>query len=467
MQTAKLLANHERFWTAMNMDWRGRVYGVPYFNLQREDYVRALFLFADGEPIGEEGLYWLKVHLANCGDDKKVSKQPFEERVGWVDRNLPQIIAVASDPLSELWWTKADKPFMFLAACFELIAAVDEGPTYVTGLPVFFDGSCNGIQHLCAMTRADEGALVNLTQKSRPQDIYQTVADRVKQQVESDLQNEEKHQLARICLDWVWDKKKPARPRQTLKRNVMTYAYSSTKHGMADQLREDTMAPLFLRVLRNELEAHPFGPDGGFAASWYLASQTYDIIEKKVEGPAKTMSFLQKLARALAHEGEPLRWTTPVGLPWINSYYKKDTKRVHLWLYERGVRVKHMVKLAVGDLPEIDTIRAANAVAPNFVHACDAAHLLRTVNAAVLEGITAIAAVHDSFGCLPSRAARFRVLIRQQFVKMYQEHDVLTEVFEQARAYIGDRTNNKLPSRAPECGSLDIRHVLEAEYAFA
>jgi DNA-directed RNA polymerase len=244
MQTAALLADHERFWTAINMDWRGRVYGVPIFNLQREDCVRALFLFADGEPIGEEGLYWLKVHLANCGDDNKISKQPFDERVAWVDGNLSQIVAVASDPLSELWWTNADKPFMFLAACLELVDAVEEGPTYITRLPVFFDGSCNGLQHLCAMTRASEGTLVNLTPQSRPQDIYQTVADRVKQQREIDLPNEGKHQLARMCLDWVWDERELARPRKTLKRNVMTYAYSSTKRGMADQLNEDIMKPL-------------------------------------------------------------------------------------------------------------------------------------------------------------------------------------------------------------------------------
>ena len=155
MQTAALLADYERFWTAMNMDWRGRVYGMPNFNLQREDCVRALFLFADGEPIGEEGLYWLKVHLANCGDDNKISKQSFDDRVAWVDRNLSPIAAVASDPLSELWWTNADKPFMFLAACLELVDALEEGPTYITRLPVFFDGSCNGLQHLCAMTRAE------------------------------------------------------------------------------------------------------------------------------------------------------------------------------------------------------------------------------------------------------------------------------------------------------------------------
>jgi DNA-directed RNA polymerase len=70
-KTADDMAAHERFWTPMNLDWRGRVYGVPSFNFQRDDRVRALFLFADGELIGKEGLYWLKVHLANCGDDDR------------------------------------------------------------------------------------------------------------------------------------------------------------------------------------------------------------------------------------------------------------------------------------------------------------------------------------------------------------------------------------------------------------
>ena len=36
--------------------------------------------------------------------------------------------------------------------------------------------------------------------------------------------------------------------------------------------------------------------------------------------------------------------------------------------------------------------------------------------AAVAEGITSLATVHDNFGCLPSRAERFRRIIRGQFV---------------------------------------------------
>jgi len=60
---------------------------------------------------------------------------------------------------------------------------------------------------------------------------------------------------------------------------------------------------------------------------------------------------------------------------------------------------------------------------------CDAAHLLRTVN----EGTTSIATVHDSFGYLPSRAGRLRKIIREEFVWMYEEHEVLAAVLEQAR----------------------------------
>jgi DNA-directed RNA polymerase len=44
-----------------------RVYSVPHFNFQRDDPVRALFLSADGRPIGEQCLCWLKLHVAGLG----------------------------------------------------------------------------------------------------------------------------------------------------------------------------------------------------------------------------------------------------------------------------------------------------------------------------------------------------------------------------------------------------------------
>ena len=237
MQTAEAMAAHERFWTSMNLDWRGRVYGVPSFNFQRDDRVRALFLFADGEPIGEEGLYWLKVHLANCGDDDregfiKVGKLTFDERVRWVDENLEKIKAVATAPLGELWWTKADKPFQFLAACLELSSALAQGPAFVSRLPISFDGSCSRLQHLSAMTRDDGTAkLVNLMPSDVPQDIYETVAEIVQRRVEKDLEHPDQDALvAQMWLDY-------GITRKVVKRNVMTYSYGSSAWGMAEQLR--------------------------------------------------------------------------------------------------------------------------------------------------------------------------------------------------------------------------------------
>lgn len=461
MQTAELMAEHGRFYTAMNLDFRGRAYGVPSFNFQREDLVRSLFLFADGEPIGAEGLYWLKVHAANCGDFGKISKRPFDERVQWVDAHIAKIRSYAELPLKELGWTKADKPFLFLAACMELCSALATGPKCVSGLPVTFDGSCNGLQHLCAMTRAPEGALVNLTPEAEPQDMYQTVADRVKKRLELDLEKEDVRQLAQICLD-------NGITRKLVKRNVMTYSYGSEQYGMADQHVEDTMRPLSRQVARGELKEHPFGPDEGLAASRYLAGHIYAAIQEVVFLPAQAMRFLQKLSNAMAAENKPLQWTAPTGLPWINRYHASITKRVRLYLHDTAVKVPLKATLAVGYMEKIDKGKAAQGVAPNFVQGCDAAHLFLTVNAAVAEGIRAIATVHDTFGCLPSRAARFRRLIREEFVRMYREHDVLREVFDQACADLAaPKDNKRKPLEPPTKGTLNIEDVLNAEYAFA
>ena len=86
-------------------------------------------------------------------------------------------------------------------------------------------------------------------------------------------------------------------------------------------------------------------------------------------------------------------------------------------------------------------------------------------NAAVAEGITSIATVHDIFGCLPADAERFRRIIREQFVQMYAKNDVLAQVLEYARNDLKDPKG--LPAKPPEQGSLKIEQVLDAEYAFA
>ena len=462
IETAKwIVSGGNKFWTPLNLDYRGRLYGIPSFNFQRQDYVRSLFLFADGKPLGADGLYWLKVHIANCGDFDKISKRPFDERVQWVNEQWHNILDIADNPLKYVsLWSQADKPFMFLAACIEYRNACHtEGgaANYVCRLPVSFDGSCSGLQHLCAMTRAEEGALVNLAPNAEPQDVYETVAQVAREKVTLHLNEPKWAELAKRAIAYGVN-------RSLVKRNVMTYSYSSKRFGMAQQLLEDTMKPLADKLLTGELTEHPFGTDNGYGASRYLASVTYESIEAVVSKPAEAMRYLQGIARALAHEGKPVIWTTPLGFPVVLRYPNMELKRINLFLYDRGATLR-VNPTAQVETKGIDKAKAANGIAPSFVHSMDACHLQMVVNEACHHGITNIALVHDSFGCLPADASAFRTIIKTEFYKMYLTHDVLRDIRDEATKQTHEN-NNRLPA-LPEYGGLRLEQVLDADYAFA
>src|SRR5262249_1012651 len=159
-----------------------------------------------------------------------------------------------------------------------------------------------------AMTRSGEGALVNLTSSSTtPQDVYQTVADAVRQRIEHDVEVAEVSQYAQLWLRYGVDRK-------LVKRNVMTFAYSSKKFGRGNQHMAALMKPLRFEVLEGKYKEHPFGDNEPEqkACAPYLAGHVYDAIGEIVSLPAQAMAFLQKAAKALAHEGKPLSWRTPL-----------------------------------------------------------------------------------------------------------------------------------------------------------
>lgn len=451
------------FWTPLNLDHRGRTYAVCHFNFQRQDRIRALFLFDEGKPLDTEGFYWLKVHLANCGDFDKLSKKSFADRVAWVDANMDRILDVAFDPKGNLWWTEADQPFLFLAACMAMMTPND------CHLPVSFDGACSGLQHLAAMTRDEETArLVNLSATDRPGDVYQTVADKVLAVVTRDA--ERGHEIASKTLAFGVN-------RGLVKRNVMTYSYSSGRFGMANQHMEDTMSPLALKVLAGELKDHPFEiaddtlrlDNGvvisrpGYHASRYLATTVYTAIEDTISRPAEAMRFLQSLARALAGEGLPVVWHTPLGLPVVLRYPVEETKRISLWLHDRGVKLR-VWPYQKEEKPGIDKTKAAAAIAPSFVHSMDACHLQQTVLQANKAGIRSLALVHDSFGCLPTDAGRLRGIIKGAFLWLY-ERDVLADIRREALEQT--ETNMDRIRDLPEYGTYQPTEILGAEYAFA
>jgi len=119
LSLAERLFDEPRFYFPYQLDHRGRAYPVPQLvNPQSDDIGRSLLEFAEGKPLGERGAYWLAILMANSYWKK--NKVSFDDRLAWVNRHEPEIIAFANDPLRvHRFWNEADKPWTFLAACQE------------------------------------------------------------------------------------------------------------------------------------------------------------------------------------------------------------------------------------------------------------------------------------------------------------------------------------------------------------
>ena len=228
----------------------------------------------------------------------------------------------------------------------------------------------------------------------------------------------------------------------------------------------------------------------------YLARHIYEAAKRVLVGPARAMKFLRSLANAMAWKNLPLEWTTLTGFPWRNAYYWPITSPV--WL--RFANVRGRLSPAVGDGPDIRREKCINAVSPNLVHAFDACHLIRVVNAAAGEGITNIAVVHDAYATHAPSAKRLRTLIGRELMLLYLNErqrsppnsDGFVQVglketaaFEELLAWAkplweagpgvqrsldrGERVPF-LPTRLPELpprGNLDLHVVQFAEYSFS
>jgi DNA-directed RNA polymerase, mitochondrial len=452
-QVAKDVATARRlgpktFYIPISCDKRGRVYGVPHFNFQREDHVRSLFRFAKGMPIGPiepdgGNINWLAIHVANCsdgcdgagGDFDGISKRPWGARIACIEKNKDRIVRIARDPEATVdLWRDADKPFSFVAACMELAGAWKTGSSYITRLPLCFDGSCSGIQHLAMMTRDEvTGRLVNLIPDEVPHDVYQNpITDRVKERLQTvPIPDWKKKPLssddAEAKADW-WLRR--GIDRKLIKRPAMTFAYSATLDGMQEHL--------------DEIE------DGG--DTFFLAWHIMEACKEELERPYKAMKFIRALAMEDYRKGQILKWRTPTGFPWANRYYESKFETVNLELL--GVRVRHRV--AAGYEDELRERKIRDAAAPNFVHACDASHGMRVVNTAASKGIS-LAFVHDSFGCLAPHVHKVHLIIREQMAKLYAYHNVLREL----RAAAGSSLD------LPDMGTLDPWLVKKSTYAFA
>lgn len=88
----------DKIYQPHNVDFRGRAYPIPpHLNHIGDDLSRGLLMFAEGKPLGERGLRWLKIHLSNLYGYDKAN---FDEREQFVMDRLDEVFDSATKPLT-------------------------------------------------------------------------------------------------------------------------------------------------------------------------------------------------------------------------------------------------------------------------------------------------------------------------------------------------------------------------------
>ena len=306
---------------------------------------------------------------------------------------------------------------------------------FISHLPVSIDGSANGIQHYSAMLRDEVGAkTVNLTPTDAPQDIYQTVADKIE---------------AKIPEGHIW---KGRVTRSLVKRPVMTTPYSATLQGFRDQIMDE------VKKQTDKGVEFPFHSSEAWPPVSELADLTWEAIGEVVIAARGAMTFLQKMVDVVSAHNSSIYWTVPTGFLVKQRYRRTKSNRTKTILNGKVTNLSWN-----NELTKTDTRRHRNGIAPNFIHSLDSCHLFKTVNTCRKRGITSFQVIHDSYGTHAGDVELLAEIVKDEFVRMYTD-DILGDFIAEVKAQLPPDT--ELPERPPT-GNFDINTVREADFFFS
>lgn len=475
----------QTFYFPHNMDFRGRAYPIPtYLNHMGADHVRGLLYFSKGKELGENGLRWLKVHLANVFGYDKAS---LKEREQFAMDHLNDIYDSATNPLAgDRWWLQAEDAWQCLAACFELKAALESpDPTkYVSHLPVHQDGTCNGLQHYAALGGDIWGAQqVNLLPGDRPADVYSAVAELVKQSIAEDLK------VGNIFAKAIDGKI----TRKVVKQTVMTNVYGVTFVGAKAQvlkqldaaypnLRQEAGIPttmiasyvatkIFKALSSMFRGAHDIQYWLGECAGRICRALTPEQIERIANGETastKKASSNPRLKKAKRKYNEDIItqfnstivWTTPLRMPVVQPYRKSETRVITTSLQDLNLQVPERSD-------PVNRRKQLQAFPPNFIHSLDASHMLLSALECDELGLS-FAAVHDSFWTHAADIDVMNSVLRDSFVKIHSD-DVIGRLLSEFKArYKGSVYLTRVGRNAPTEAKImklrkETKHTLKAE----
>uniref|UniRef100_T1IWM0 DNA-directed RNA polymerase n=1 Tax=Strigamia maritima TaxID=126957 RepID=T1IWM0_STRMM len=400
------------FWFPHFIDFRGR-----------SDADRGLLIFARGEPLGKDGLDWLKLQLISLTDGSR-NKTSLKDRIEYCDELLPEIMDSADNPLKgNGWWKTSSKPWQTLACCIEITSAIrsPDPQSYVCHLPVHQDGYCNGLQHFAALGRDLETAReVNLAPNKTPKDLYSKITDNIEEMRKKDAAKG--NRFARSLEGIV--------TRQFVKMPLLMMVYDINLEGtlfhVSDQLKDISTFPYDQRKL----------------ASQYFVDKLWTFFQAEFPKVNEIQNWISDCAKHISQtHSQPVKWVTPIGLPVVQQYYEIGKPFGKKTLYKAATKALNVQKQSSG-------------FPANFIQSLDASHMVLTSLFCRRHGI-AFVSIHDSFWSHPSRAAQMNKICREQFVALHSEP--LLESLSQHSGLEEQSTLQEVLSKVPLKGSFDLK----------
>lgn len=319
------------------------------------------------------------------------------------------------------------------------------------------DGTCNGLQHMAAITMdGDGGDLVNVGGSKVRHDIYKEVANSAHGLMEDDIASgnyvgEELDQL--ILLSGIMNGDKA---RSIAKRPVMINPYGGTFIGYKGYI---------LQALQE------YYPDKSSNMNSVIITQYVNrAMNTKLIGGSMYQKWVRKTFSDIARLGVLPQFNTPDGFLVKNySMEMNITQRSIPSLVSRnGSKTLRMAKRT----DEINVRKIGVRAQPNIIHSLDANHLRSTAISLHEAGVSNLWFIHDSYASDPNSYKLLNEITRKEFVGMYS-HDnerhpikcIIDRLKSQLRKHDVEYKFAEFPTFKE--GRLDLDSVLGNEYFFS
>ncbi|QDP58688.1 MAG: putative RNA polymerase [Prokaryotic dsDNA virus sp.] len=409
----------KEFYFPVTMDTRGRMYyRGGLLSPQGVDFCKAAFQFAGFKKLGRNGFKAICIHTANVlGFDKASIKN----RIKFVQKNWAKLMEISSHMDVREAFKGADV-FQALVAVKELqrLAQIDsDWADKESNLVCHQDGTCNGLQHMAAITGDRPTAIavncVASSQEDEPADIYGIVSEAAVKFAVDDS-------VAELIKKY---------GRDMAKNPVMVTGYGASDNTIITNTQE------------------------------YLALKGEDVSMGKDVTEAY-LGAIQSVAGAVTQLTDAISNRM--------TYAVKDGKRQFTWKAADGfiastcyeefedvtIRVGQSLSVRMrgqGKQP-IDQRKTVQAMSPNFVHSIDSCHLRMVVNAADYD----LVAVHDSVGSSPCDYFTTSSLIREKYAMVHKCYDALADLCESI-----DESKPEFPVENDFCA----KEALKSAYIFS